>query len=209
VFIIDNAHNLTAAASNALLKTLEDPPKNSLIILVSPKPSLLLKTIVSRCQVVKFFPLPRARLEKILKQDFFLDGDLAHFLAYFCEGRLGQALALKDKEILREKNRVLDEFVLANKPDALRLALKDRGAIRDSLNMLSVWLRDIYLLKAGSPHSELVNLDRKADLLKLMPRFTFRDLDAGLGLISDSIFYLEHNINVKLLISNLKFSLAR
>jgi DNA polymerase III delta' subunit len=60
VIVIEPAERLNKASANALLKTLEEPPEGSLIILVSHKPSLLLPTIVSRCQIIRFTPIGAA-----------------------------------------------------------------------------------------------------------------------------------------------------
>lgn len=204
VFIINNAHDLNPASSNAFLKTLEEAPGESLIILVSEKPSLLLKTIISRCRILKFNPLARPELEAILTSDYSLDSNLAHFLAYFCEGRLGHALRLKDADILREKNRVIDEFVFQANPGLDKSKPQKREETRESLNMLTSWFRDLYLIKTGMPHSELINLDRKNELLKSMQKFSFFELDEILHSISNSLLYVDQNINIKLLKSNLK-----
>jgi DNA polymerase-3 subunit delta' len=204
VFIIDNAHNLTAEAANALLKILEEPPGDSLIILLSAKPVLLFKTIISRCKTIKFYPLPRIELEEILKKDFHLDSNLAHYLAYSCEGRIGRALKLKDIDILREKNSIIDAFTLVRRSDSDRLSVENRNNVRAHLNILAGWFRDMYLIKIGAPYSELINLDRKEELLRLMHRYTFMDLYEIFNSFSSSLLYLEHNINVKLLLSNLR-----
>jgi DNA polymerase-3 subunit delta' len=208
VFILDNAHNLTAAASNALLKVLEEPPENSLIILISSKPALLFKTIISRCQVVKFSCLARHNLEVVLKKDYSLDSDSAHYLAYFCEGRIGEAIRLKETDLLREKNRIIDDLAFAKVGTAaMDLSIKNRDQLRQHLNLLALWFRDIYLIKVGMPHAELVNLDRKTDLLKSMQRFSFTELDGILKSISDSLLCLDQHINIKLLLLNLRAEL--
>jgi len=207
VFIIDNAHNLTAEASNALLKILEEPPPESLIILISAKPALLFKTIISRCKMMKFYPLQRTKLEEILKEDFHLDNNLAHFLAYSCEGRIGRALKLKDIDILREKNLVIDAFTLVKRSGRDKLSIENRNNVRAHLNILAGWFRDMYLIKIGTPYRELINLDRKEELLRLIQRYTFTDLYEILNSISNSLLYLERNVNIKLLLSNLKWSL--
>ncbi|MBM3246223.1 MAG: DNA polymerase III subunit delta' [Candidatus Omnitrophica bacterium] len=204
VFIIEDAHNLTAAASNALLKILEEPPANSLIILVSAKPALLFKTIISRCRVIKFYPLERKALQEILEKDYALEDNPAHFLAYFCEGRLGQALALKDTDIFSRKNSFIDTVTLPGRVDLESLSIKNRQEARDYLNILAGWFRDIYLVKTGASHLELVNLDKKSELLKLMPCFSFMDLDEIFSGIRDALVYLEQNINIRLLLSNLR-----
>jgi len=208
VFIIDDAHNLTAEAANALLKILEEPPEDSLIILISAKPALLFKTIISRCKMLRFHPLQRAKLEEILGRDFHLANNTAHYLAYFCEGRLGCALKLKDTDILKEKNRIIDGFTLAGRTGLENLPVENRNNVRGYLNILATWFRDIYFVKIGIPTAELINLDRKDDLFKVMSRYTLFDLEQILNSLSDSLLYLEQNINTKLLLSNLRWSLA-
>lgn len=210
VFIINDAHNLTPDASNAILKILEEPPRDSLIILISAKPALLLKTIISRCQILRFNPLERGKLEGILENDYRVGKGLAHFLAYFCEGRIGPALRLKDTDILREKNRVIDGFLISGKGAFLDSAhMQERQGLRSALNILAAWFRDIYIAKAGVPHSKLINLDRKEELLKFMARYNFMDLNEIINSISNSLLYLEYNINTKLLLYNLKAELCK
>ncbi|MBM3255056.1 MAG: DNA polymerase III subunit delta' [Candidatus Omnitrophica bacterium] len=201
VFIINNAHNLTDEAANALLKVLEEPPRDSLIILVTAKPKLLFKTIVSRCQTIKFSPLVRHELEETLNKDYHLDSLGAHFLAYYSEGRLGCALKMKEGNILKNKNTIIDGFE--------KVALDKKEDIRVCLNILASWFRDIYLVKAGLTPSQIINLDRKDELLKLTDHYSWQDLDAIFDTISDSLSYLEHNINTKLLLSNLKVQICR
>ena len=203
VFIIDAAHNLTAEASNAFLKILEEPVKSSLIILITSKPFLLFKTIISRCRVVKFSGLSREGLKEMIKEDFGLDDESAHFLAYFSEGRPGRALGLKDTDLIREKNRVIDNFALSHRADFENLNIKKREDVRACLNILATWFRDIYLVKAGLSRREVINYDRSEELLKQVNRFTFAELDDIFNSISDSIFYLERNINSRLLLHNL------
>lgn len=208
VFIIDNAHNLTPEAANALLKILEEPPAKSLIILVSAKPGLLFKTIISRCQAIKFYPMAREKLKEVLTGDYGLEAGLAHFLAYFCEGSLGQALALKDADIFREKNMVIDTLALPRRHGLEDLSLK-REDVRNYLNILAAWFRDIYLVKIGMPHLELINFDRRSELLRSMQYFSFMDLDEILNCLSDTLSYLEQNINIRLLLANLKAQICK
>jgi DNA polymerase-3 subunit delta' len=207
VFIINDAHNLTEEAANALLKTLEEPPQDSLIILVTAKPVLLFKTVISRCRIIKFYPLHRNRLKEILKEEYSIEEELSHFLAYFCEGRIGQALSLKDADILTQKNEIIDEFIFNRNHGLAYRAGSQHQDLRQYLNVLTSWFRDIYMLKIGMPHAELINFDRKDELLKSMVNYSFGALDDILRFISDSFLYLEQNINPKLLISNLKVAI--
>jgi DNA polymerase III subunit delta' len=203
VFIIDDAHRLNPDAANSLLKVLEEPPKGSLIILITHKPQNIFKTILSRCKVIKFSPLVRIALEDVLIKKYFLDKLSAHFLSFYAEGRLGLALRLKDSKIIQEKNKIFDAFVLSDKPLDRNLTGQSKEQLRVCLNILASWFRDIYLLKAGMPDREAIHLDRQSDLLQLMHRFSFKQLDGIMTVISESSLYLENNINSKLILHNL------
>jgi DNA polymerase III subunit delta' len=205
VFIIDNAHTMTAEAANALLKVLEEPAKDSLIILVSSKTALLFKTIISRCQIVKFHPMQRTSLQEILIREYGLEPVKAHFIAYFSEGRIGRALSLKDSGIFEDKNRIINEFCFG-RPGSNGLQITDKQEFRAAMNILAVWFRDLYLLKSGLTPGQLVNLDRKDDLLKVVKSRTFLEFDGALESISTSLLRLEQNINIKLLLANLSWS---
>jgi len=203
VFIIDNAHKLNTEAANSLLKILEEPPKNALIILITHKPQNIIKTVLSRCKMIKFPPLVRAELEDVLIKNHSLDKLSAHFLAYYAEGRLGLALKLKDSLQLQEKNKIFDSFVLSVKPLDRNLMGQNKEQLRFSLNILASWFRDLYLLKAGLRDKEIIHLDRQDDLLKLIPKYSFKQLDDIIATISESTLYLDRNINSKLLLHNL------
>ncbi|MCM8795561.1 MAG: DNA polymerase III subunit delta' [Candidatus Omnitrophica bacterium] len=210
VFIINDAHKLNPDSSNALLKVLEEPPKNSLIILVTARPNLLFKTIISRCQIIKFSSLSREKLEGILRKDYRLDSRLAHLLAYFCEGRIGYALRLlKEKRILEDKNQFMDMFFSPRRIVLENKLLEDKDQLRYLLNILVTFLRDIYLLKMGLSPLELINFDRKTELSVLAEHFSFMDLDHIFNFISDAFLYLEENVNPRLLLAYLKMELWR
>lgn len=203
VVIIDNAHRFTPEASGAILKILEEPPKNVLFILISDKLPLLFKTIISRCKIVRFNAMPRLELKRFLEEEYKLMSDFAHFLAFFCEGRLGAALSLKQTDIFKKKNMVIDRFVLSQRASPDLLVLQNKSDTREYLNILATWFRDIYLMKIGMPHIEIINFDRKEELLNCLNRFSFIDLDEILKSISESILLLEQNVNLRLLMHHL------
>jgi DNA polymerase-3 subunit delta' len=95
VALIDDAHLLTVAAQNALLKVLEEPPPHSFLVLVSSNPDALLATVRSRCQRVQFGPLPTDIVVDLLTADADLDEAAAQELAKLSEGSPGRAQTLK------------------------------------------------------------------------------------------------------------------
>jgi DNA polymerase III subunit delta' len=203
VFIIDNAHKLNPEAANSLLKILEEPPGDALFILVTHKPQNIIKTVLSRCKVIRFAPLVRSQLEGVLVKNYALDKASAHFLAYYAEGRLGLALRLKDTPLFKEKNRIFDDFILSSKPLDRNTMEQSKEELRASLNILASWFRDIYLLKCGLSDKETIHWDRFSDLQKMAPKFSFKHLDEIIAVLSESSLYLEKNINSKLLLHNL------
>jgi len=111
VFIINEAHAMNLAASNAFLKTLEEPPHDTVFILISRSKELLLPTIVSRCQVIKFSarrvgteaPASKQKNKESLKET--LDGLLAFFRDVFLYKATGAGEALFCKERIDEIKR--------------------------------------------------------------------------------------------------------
>ena len=203
VFIIDNAHRLNAEAANSLLKLLEEPPKDSLFILITHKPQTIFKTVLSRCKAIKFAPLARMSLEATLIKDYAVDKSAAHFLAFYGEGRLGLALKLKDSQVLKEKNRIFDSFLLSENPLDYHFAGESKEQLRIFLNILASWFRDIYLLKANARQTDVIHVDRQGDLLQASQKYSFKQLDDILSSIAESLLYLDKNINTKLLLHNL------
>lgn len=206
VFIITDAHNLTLEAANAFLKTLEEPPRESLIILTTDKPNLLLKTVISRCQAVRFFALRRDALKSVLKAEYQFSDLAAHYASFCFEGSIGRAVALKDADILGEKNRMLNEFLFPA-GRMMEPVSSSRELMRRKLNTLAAWFRDCYLLKAGAPYDQMINLDRKEELVTYAGRYSPAEIEGILKVISDSLAYIEQNINIKLLVTQVRSSL--
>ncbi len=208
VFIINDAHRLNPESSNALLKVLEEPPGNSLIILITAKPQLLFKTIISRCQLIRFYPLNRDILRDILVRDYSVSAEDAHYLSFYCEGRLGSALKLKNEDVLAFKNSVIDGFIFSH--DSLfidGLASQDRQQIAGQINILAGWFRDIYFAKIGMPAAALINLDRQDNLMRAASRYSELEINEIITTLTKSLMFLEGNINTKLLLSNLRIEI--
>ena len=93
VFIIEEAHAMSRSAQNSLLKTLEEPPENTFLLLITSKPDMLLPTTHSRCQAIRFSTLPGSFIREKLKQAN-IEGNQSDYWSDFCDGRLGEALTL-------------------------------------------------------------------------------------------------------------------
>jgi len=111
VAIIDDAHRMTTEAANALLKTLEEPSAQSLIMLMTDSPETLLPTIRSRCQQVRFFPLSTEHIKEILLHDELVESETsAEEVARLCEGSLETASQLLDSDLRTLRETVTREL---------------------------------------------------------------------------------------------------
>lgn len=110
VAIIDDAQTMTTEAANALLKTLEEPPAQALMILVADSPDTLLPTIRSRCQQIRFFRLGAPDVKEILLREELVEStDVAEAVAGLCEGSLETASQLLDADLRKLRETVVRE----------------------------------------------------------------------------------------------------
>lgn len=164
VFVIDDAHTMNEAAQNALLKSLEEPPPRSHVILVSGAPLGLRQTIRSRCQMLRFGPLPRPTVAAALRDVEGLSQEEAALRAAVAGGSLGAALRLSSDEYREAREALVGLLERVDGLDALgrmeaaeALEQSDDAALL--LTTLRSLLRDVAALRAGAPASALVNPD--------------------------------------------------
>ena len=138
VFIILDAERMNVVAANKFLKTLEEPPGNSLFVLVSHSPNQLLPTIASRCQRVKFRPLTPRTVEELLVRERSLPQERARVISILDQGQMSTAFELADSEKREFVGKLVTD--LTDRRDPLLLAQKfigrlkkERDLIKDSL----------------------------------------------------------------------------
>ena len=160
--VFDEAHLVTEQAQNALLKSLEEPPATSHVLLVTASPQALLPTIRSRCQMLRFSPLPQSLLETHLRETSGLSAEEARLRAALSGGSLGVALAFESdawRALREDLMQMLEKHgrsgALGRMDAAERLAEMDDPVL--ALTALRSLLRDVAALRAGSP--VLLNAD--------------------------------------------------
>jgi len=155
VVILEDVHAMRQEAANSLLKTLEEPPENNLLILTAESSREILATLTSRCQVVPFCRLGDGETAGIL-EGHGVDPTEALLLAHLFEGSPGRALLLRDTDIvklLQDIIAVLSAGSAGTDPDvSIILQLAEKMAemkenLHYLLGLLKVWIRD--LLVAG------------------------------------------------------------
>ena len=170
IIIVDPATLMNLASQNALLKTLEEPPQDSLIILIASSAGGLLPTVRSRCLRISFAPLGARKSRSYLRTKQGVTGDEVEFLAAMSMGSIGAALGL-DKEAFVEKRRVWAGIVGALKAGDYQSAVSAAEALAgnrdDALKFLAwaqSWYRDLLVYGVTGDAGELVNLDMRKQI---------------------------------------------
>lgn len=176
-FLIDEADRLREEAANSILKTLEEPPSTSTIILITSRPDSLLPTIRSRAQRLNFNPLTVPEMSALLATRQQRPVEENALIARLSGGSPGRALLI-DLSVYRQERRILIELLelLAGRDQRHRIlkaaeyiAKKERGEFEESLVTIEALLRDLVLLAAGSDPDRIANTD-VADQLKDLAR---------------------------------------
>ena len=169
VCLIDDADRMTPGAANALLKTLEEPPDHSLLLLITSRPSALLATVRSRCQGIRFVAPARADVEAALMTKRRIPPADARFLAMVTQARIGQALGT-DLAATRAQE---DEFSALTSAKSLQSvatlltaaeALYRSDRAPEALEWMAGWIRDLILVSVGADPDHVLNRDRLPQL---------------------------------------------
>jgi DNA polymerase-3 subunit delta' len=160
--IVDPADAMNPQAQNALLKTLEEPPEDTTLVLVASSPDSLLPTIRSRCLRVPFAPLPEEAIAARLVAAGHAP-DEARLAAALSGGSLGRALELDDEALAAQRDAVRAAAALDPGDAGSWLAFaktygEGREAASELCQLLLVWLRDVAALQAGAASLALADL---------------------------------------------------
>ena len=214
VFYIKDADRMNEQSGNALLKVLEEPPEESVLILSTTRLHLLLPTVLSRCQVIHFRRLSREEVMKLLPP-----GDRAKFIAGLSEGSLGKALNLM-KDGFEERERVitwLKENAGAEVEEIISLAEEVAGKAGGSgqkkkkllifLEIILSWYRDMLNIVVGA--EQLFNEDCAQELKERAFCLSDVQLVAALKIILQAQEWIELNANPRLVLEVMLLKLRR
>jgi len=213
IVLIENIEEMSIAAVNALLKTLEEPPGDSLIILTTSQLERIPKTIISRCQQIKFKRLSSDELIRELKTIKIKDAEL---LATLSAGRPGLALSWSnDDESLKQMTQSATNFINLFSGDiAMRMQfvetllpkgltlLEQANLALSNIVSWQVALRDVLLLRSGIS-DKITNIQAVKELQKIARQCNNRqllELQKNLNLTRE---FLKQNVNPRLVLENL------
>jgi DNA polymerase-3 subunit delta' len=203
----------TTEAANCLLKTLEEPPAQVILMLTASDIDQLLPTIISRCQVLNLRPPSTLLVQKALQERWGVDLERARSLARLSGGRLGWAVRASENEaILRKRERRLDEMIELmgqGRVERLRYAQhlsRSPDGLREVLDLWLSWWRDLLLIKGGSS-TEVTNVDREATLRSQARVYSLTQVRDFIEALRTAVWQLEHNANTRLTLEVLMLSL--
>ncbi len=222
IFIIKEADRMNEEASNCLLKTLEEPSPNTIIILIANSMTSIKDTIISRCQIVRFHPIPTHIIENQLTDKSDADANNIGWISRFSNGSLGNALHLLNDDYYDINNDIvtrmtepdMDNLVFAVEVIDSYLSAGDsleekRQILKSILHCILQFYRDLLIIKIRNRNDfqqekmPLFNADREDALQKRVNCLTLEQIITIIDEILESIKYIDFNLNINLLVENI------
>ena len=219
IFLIQDMHLANASFSNKILKTLEEPPPQTILLLTATDRKGVLPTIASRCQVLELRPLDRLAVGCALQDGGHASAEEADLLARLANGRIGWALQqvqhperrserLEQLETLR---RLLGADRIARLDFAASLVTKRDRDNRELFGMLALWTtwwRDVMLVQAGCDDA-VSNADQLAEVRRQAAAIDGNTVRSALQTLHQIDGYLHHTVNARLALEVLMLKLPK
>jgi DNA polymerase-3 subunit delta' len=217
VFLIDEADKLNDSSANALLKVLEEPPRTSHLILLTSRPAVLLPTVRSRCQMIRFSPLSATDIERHLTQNRVADNATVRLRARAANGSIGRAIEGDISSFTRQRKAMLDVLnalvltddrvqLLRSAEELNEAQYKDEFEAR--LDVLETLIRDAWMLSLEVKPGQLVNEDLLPQLEKISKQLDPERAAQWILQIEDTREQLIVNINRKVATDSLFLAMA-
>ncbi len=222
VFIIKDADRMNEEASNCLLKTLEEPSLNTIFILIANSISPVKETIRSRCQIIRFHPIPTHIIENQLTSKSDADVNKIGWASRFCSGSLGNAMDMLENNYYEMNNDIvnrlidpdIDNLIFAEDVIGSYLITEDsleenRETLKCILNCILLFFRDLLIIKLRNGHvdqqykTSLFNEDREEFLQRHVNYITQEQIINVIDEILMSFKYIDFNLNINLLFENI------
>lgn len=173
IIIIDDSDTMRMETQNSLLKTLEEPPHYINIILITSNSNNIIPTILSRCQIINFYPIEKNKIEKMLVSKYGKTREEANFIAHFTNGSLGKAITYSESldffKLRDETLDIVDQIVRGDKFNifiSIDFFNVHKEDYEDILDILLYWFKDLILYKKVGSSELLINQDKISLLSK-------------------------------------------
>lgn len=213
VCVLDAADRMKTESANALLKTLEEPPPDTLLILLTPETDLLLPTIVSRCQQVRFTSLPIDQMVEELNRRLSIGKEEAKTVAELSQGSLGRALEMFDHEVWKRRQKIIQDLMDLPSQD-VRWTFSTAESLANLGESLSLvfpimisWYRDLIIWNERKDVDRLINQDFYEEIREKAVRMSRPSLVRRIEVINQTSKALDRNVNRLLAMENLMLQL--
>jgi DNA polymerase-3 subunit delta' len=213
VVVISAAQALNAAASNALLKILEEPPSRTMLVLIATHKSALLPTIVSRCQFIGFNPISQENMAVLLREKHELAPQAAGILAAMANGSYSRAQTMVRSNWLKRRKWLIEEInTLSVKKMGGLLALAEklsaeREELSETLEVIKVWFRDL-IIGQYDP-GKIINQDVADKIRIASEKVSVSSLLSKVDAVQQAQNRITANTNLRLSMENLLIKLAQ
>ncbi len=194
IIIVDDADKMNASAANAFLKTLEEPPKHSLLILISASPDRLPETIRSRCSRINFSPLSPEKCERVLRKTLEFQTSRAHELSLIARLSMGRPGLATYNDLIEERDWFMS-LLGAMLNSGAKETWADKEEIEKWLNNAITVMRDAAVLKITGKADMLINADIKDLISKISKTVEIKDIIKSYMNIAELKSYLGFNLN--------------
>jgi DNA polymerase-3 subunit delta' len=214
VCILTAADRMAPNMSNTLLKTLEEPPLHTVIILLANNSRLLLPTILSRCQPIRFHPLPIPLVSNWLMEHKGFNEEEAHLLASLSEGSPGKALEIREEIDQIPREELLMDFVglkllpFEKKESWAESLSSDRENLILILEVAKTLLRDLVMMKTLKDRSKLIHSDLLQEMEVLATKWNLSSLLNRMEVLHQTILAIRSNANMTLALEAMMLSWA-
>jgi len=215
VFIIDGAEYLSSEAANCLLKTIEEPPAQVMILLLTAEELRLLPTVVSRCQRIELKPMPSDKIERILMESYGMDDDRAKLLSRLSQGCLGWALtvAVDDSYLAQRNQRLTEMFSLLTAGWEERFSYtaklgNERKSAEEIIKLWLDWWHDVMLTKCDCKQA-ITNVDHIPTLEKWAQVLDLSEIRAFINSLHNSLNQIATNANLRLVFEILMLDMPK
>ena len=213
VVIISDAQAMNPAAGNALLKVLEEPPNETIIILIAGHRSDLLPTIASRCQHIWFNPISRSTLTSLLIRDHQLDARDAAMIADKAGGSAIKAQRMHQSGWIVRRYQLIGELDALSNGSLNRILAfahhlaKSKEDLPEALEILKSWLRDLVIAKLHP--DRMRHHDLAADLQHAAQKRSLTSLLSKYDTIESTQTSIRAGTNLRLAMESMVLKLSR
>ncbi len=205
IYIVDEAEKMNIQAQNAILKTIEEPPKYAVILLLTTNADAFLPTIRSRCVTLNLKAVPDKVILKYLMEERGVPDYQAKVCVAFAQGNVGKAIALASSENFNELKAAavqlmkrIKDIELYELGEAVKQISEYKLQINDYFDIMMIWYRDMLVYKATMDVNTLIFKDEVYDIKKQASKSSYNGIETILEALEKAKQRLNANVNFEL-----------